>query len=168
MRTESESRTGRLRFSLRVLLIVVFIAAVVSAWTAARLKKMRTEERIAATCLQLGATISLTDDDRGWITGLHFSRPTNLNDEHLRELAKLEHLEVLWLSQTQVTGDGLEALEQFPALRELHVNESQLTPEGILHLKQLDQLEKIQFWGLPLNDPRGEQILKTLPNVQPN
>ena len=166
MKTESDSRTGRLRFSLRVLLIVVFIAAVVSAWTAARLKKMRTEERIASTCLQLGATISLTDEDSGWITGLHFSRPTNLNDENLRELAQLEHLKVLWLNQTQVTGDGLDALKQFSALRELHVNESQLTPDGVQHLKQLDRLEKIQFWGLPSNDPRVEEILRALPNVQ--
>ena len=169
MRTESKSMTARLRtFSLRALLIIVFIAAVVSAFTAARLQKIRTEQRITSTCVQLGATISLTDEDRGWVTGLHFSRATNLHDEHLQELAKLEHLEVLWLNQTQVTGDGLEALAHFPALRELHVNESQLTPDGIQHLKQLDQLEKIVFWGLPSDDPRAKQILRALPNVQPN
>lgn len=117
-------------------------------------------------CVELGATITLTDEDRGWINELHFSNTTDLNDEHLRELARLEHLEVLWLNQTQVTGDGLEALAQFPALRELHVNESQLTTEGIHHLKELDQLQRIQFWGLSSDDPRAKQIVQSRPIVK--
>lgn len=131
------------------------------------MRKMQTERRITAICAQLGATIALTDGDRGWITELHFANATNLNDEHLRELAKLEDLKTLHLNQTQVTGDGLEVLAHFPALRELHVNESQLTTDGIRHLQELHQLEKIVFWGSSIDDPRAKQILRSLPNVRP-
>ncbi|MCA9233273.1 MAG: hypothetical protein KDA57_21695 [Planctomycetales bacterium] len=166
MATECKPTTGwSRRFSLRALLVAVMVVCLISAWTAARLKKLQTEQRITSMCIRLGASISLTGEDRGWIKGLHFSNPTTLNDEHLMRLAKLEHLEVLHLNQTQVTGAGLEALADFPALRELHVNEWQLTPRGIQHLEELNQLRTITFWGLPSNDPRVVQVLQSLPNT---
>jgi hypothetical protein len=131
------------------------------------MRKMKTEQRISAMCVQFGGTISLSDGDRGWITELHFASASSLNDEHLRELAKLKDLKTLYLNVTQVTGDGLEALAHFPALRELHVNESQLTTDGIRHLQALHQLRKIGFWGSSSDDPRAKQILRSLPNVKP-
>lgn len=152
-------------FSLRSLIISVFIAAVITAWASAYLRKARTEQNLRATLLELGATISLTNEDRGWISGIHFSDATSLNDKHLEELAKLKHLQVLWLTESQVTGDGLKTLLQFPALRELHVGENQLTGNGALYLKQLDRLKKLTFW-VPFDDPRPKEILQALPNVQ--
>jgi hypothetical protein len=169
VKTESKNMIGRLRrYSLRTLIILVLIAAFVSAWATARLRKIQSERRIAAMCVQLGASVSLTSGDRGWITGLHFTNASNLNDEHLRELAQLKELQILSLNQTKVTGDGLGVLAQFPALRELHVNESRLTVEGIRHLQELDQLEKIGFWGISPDDPRAKQILEALPNIKPD
>jgi hypothetical protein len=166
MKNENRSMIRSRIYSLRSLLFLILIAAIVSAWTAARLRKTQTEQRIAARFVGLGASIYLTDGDRGWITGLHFSQPARVTDEHLRELAKLEGLKTLYLNQTQVTGDGLAALARFPALRELHVKESQLTTDGIRHLQQLQQLEKIVFWGSSSDDPRAKQILQSLPNIK--
>lgn len=154
------------RYSLRTLLIAVLLVAIVSALMAARWRKASIEKRVTAMCVALGATISRTGEDHGWIVGLHFSNYTNLDDDHLQQLAQLEHLEVLSLNLTEVTGDGLESLTEFPALRELHVNESQLTKEGIQQLKKLDALEKIEFWGASSDDPRVQQILRALPNAE--
>ena len=139
---------------------------VLLGWIGIEIRQRREERKLAAMCIKLGASVTYTGDEGEKITGLHFADDTELNDDHLRQLARLSRLRTLWLNQSKVTGQGLSVLVAFPALRELHVHRGQLTDDGIRHLKRLARLEKLTIWGLRFDDPRANELQLALPNCE--
>lgn len=165
MSTSANDRSLLGRYSLRTLLIVVSLLAVLFAWIGVQIRQSREQRRLAAMCIQLGASITYTEGAGGKVAAIHFPNYNDLNDEQLKQLARLSRLRTLWLNLSKVTGSGLAVLVDFPALRELHLNGNQLTDDGIRHLKQLSSLDELRIWGVASDDPRVEELRLALPNV---
>ena len=149
-----------------MLLIAVSLLGVLLGWIGIQIHQLREERTLASMCIRLGASVSYTRDEGGKVTGFHFASPTDLNDEHLKQLARLSRLRTLWLNHSKVTGRGLAVLADFPALRELHVNGDQLTNDGLRHLQQLSRLEELTVWGLQFDDPRVNELQRALPGCK--
>lgn len=62
---------------------------------------------------------------------------TTLNDEGLKELAKLPNLQELIVTRTKVTDAGINHLKAAPRLRDLHASETQLTDACIDSLLEM-------------------------------
>ena len=163
----SANQISRLRrFSVRTLLVAVSLLGVVLGRIAIEIRQQREDRRLAAMCIQLGASVTYTGDEGGKVTGLYFANDIDLNDEHLERFAGLSRLRTLWLNHSKVTGRGLAVLVEFPALRELHVHRDQLTDNGLRHLKQLSRLEELTIWGLRFDDPRANELQLALPGCE--
>ncbi|MGH7199914.1 MAG: leucine-rich repeat domain-containing protein [Planctomycetaceae bacterium] len=73
------------------------------------------------------------------ITTLDLSR-SDIGDEGVRELYRLEHLVYLDLSSTGVTDEGLASVAQIEGLQYLFLAETAVTDAGLAHLRPLRQL----------------------------
>ena len=69
-----------------------------------------------------------------WANG-NLSR-TQITDEGLKEVAKLQKLETLDLSGSKITDAGLKELAKLQKLRTLYLNNTQATKAGVAELKK--------------------------------
>ena len=65
-----------------------------------------------------------------------------VTDEHLAQLAGLDHLKRLDLSGSQITDDGLRHLAQLTNLERLDLNRTQISGEGLSHLFTVQKTDK--------------------------
>ena len=77
----------------------------------------------------------LTEADLGKVTSLNLGR-TQITDEGLKEVAKLQNLKLLFLSRTHITDAGLKELAKFQKLEILWLPGTQVTAEGVAELKK--------------------------------
>ena len=112
-------------------------------------------------------------------------KDTQASDEGLKEVAKLKHLEALYmwdasavsdrgvahlarlskleslhLSNSKVTDDSLRVLGRLPTLTRLSLQGNRFTDRGLAHLKNLRRLEHL-WVGLPEERPDGGQTAIT-------
>jgi len=145
------------------------LLGVLSGWIGIEIQQRREKRRLCALCIHLDATVTYTGEEGEKVIELNFGNSTDLNDEHLKQLAGFSRLRTLRLNRTdpdfpyKITGRGLAALVKCPALRELHVERDLLADGGLRHLKQLTELEKLTIWGLRYDDPRGDELRLAMP-----
>ena len=77
----------------------------------------------------------LTEADLGKIMNL-FLTNTQITDEGIRELAKLQKLTVLSLNETQITDAGLKELAKLQKLGYLDLYNTKVTKAGVAELKK--------------------------------
>lgn len=61
---------------------------------------------------------------------------SNINNQFLHEVAKLDKLVTLWVDETKVTNDGLPFLNGMTQLKSLSIRDTVITREGMLKLWQ--------------------------------
>ena len=95
---------------------------------------------------------------------INFSK-TQITDQGLKELSRVQSLEQLRLASPKITDDGLGALEDLAQLRFLHLLDMPISDAGLAHLHGLKKLESLYIDGTGVTDAGIEQLVKQLPNV---
>lgn len=93
-------------------------------------------------------------------------RGTNLTDVGLVELGRFERLEVLDLSNTQITDDGLRHLKPLAHLRDLHLMLTETTDAGLLPLGQLPSLESLDVTLTAVSGGGANQFRQAHPRIR--
>jgi hypothetical protein len=172
-----------LRFSLRTLLVVVTLVAVaVAYWVNGAQRQRRAVAAIQAVGGEVG--YDYTDVTKpavdgklpgpDWLCALlgvdyfddvtYVVVPQSAGDETVTLLSGLTHLEILHLSETQITDASMAHLAGLTHLEVLHLNGTRVTNAGLVHLRGLRRL-----WVLSLDntgvDDAGLSHLGDLPEL---
>ena len=92
---------------------------------------------------------------------------TKITDAGLKELAKLQKLERLFLCHTQITDAGLKELTKLKNLKKLSLEGTQITDAGLKELANMQNLQELWLTDakkIGLAD--GDELQKALPNCK--
>ncbi len=95
---------------------------------------------------------------------VNFSR-TEITDEGLEQLSRMDKLEQLRLSSPRITDAGLACLRRLDHLRFLHLIDMPITDAGLEHLHALKSLESLYLDGTKVTDDGIERLVAALPQV---
>jgi hypothetical protein len=182
---------GRLRFSVKTLLVAITVSAVplfwlgnhyrslqrtareqaiVSEWRSigdVRSRGFRHEPRTELTTISiLPRKTSLTPDEQRLLEPL--VRLTLVEsprtDVFLANLKHAKQLRFLELDHSGVTDYGLQHLAHVPALLSLSLSETNVTDQGLRHLAHLSQLTTLQLHNTQITD-EALDLLAQLPRL---
>jgi Leucine-rich repeat (LRR) protein len=91
-------------------------------------------------------------------------KPPRFSDDDTQTLAALSQLEVLHLSGSQVTDEGLKHLSRLSNLRALHFGPEEVTDQGLRHLGNLPRLTSLDLAESKVTDA-GLASLANLTNL---
>jgi hypothetical protein len=95
---------------------------------------------------------------------INFSR-TEITDEGLEQLSRMEKLEQLRLSSPRITDEGLACLRRLEHVRFLHLIDIPITDAGLEHLHALKSLESLYLDGTKVTDDGIQRLVTALPRV---
>ncbi|MDQ6698826.1 MAG: hypothetical protein M3Z36_01415, partial [Acidobacteriota bacterium] len=117
----------------------------------APLKNLR-ELRLAQTRVK-GHTLAPFTEMRALdLTNTHF------DDEGMRNLQGMTHLEKLYVHDTLVTDEGLQYIKGLQRLTELDLYNTKITDAGLVYLKGLAHLKKLNLLGAAVTDAGLDQL----------
>jgi hypothetical protein len=91
---------------------------------------------------------------------------TDITDAGLRELAKLPELLSLTISGSDITSVGLKELANVPNLQTLGLMASQVTDEGLQELAKLKNLDELNLGGTKVTKAGVAALRKALPRCR--
>ena len=116
--------------------------------------------------------VSLGDNADLWhlkdltnLQGLYLSN-TNVTDDGLEHLKGLANLQILNLEDTKVTDAGLEHLKGLTKLERLILNDTNVTNSGLEHLTGLTNLSSLNLFGTNVTDEGVKKLQQALPNCK--
>jgi len=88
----------------------------------------------------------------------------------IKAIVQFPRLEVLSLSQSRITNEGLASLGECKTLRELDIDETGVNDSGLKHLRLIPNLQILDLRGCPLTDAACEPLgtLATLRSLNLN
>jgi hypothetical protein len=107
-----------------------------------------------------------TNEDLAWIVNTWPGLASlaiyggSLDDGAWQSLGPLSDLELLWLTENDLTGSGIGALEQLPSLRRLILRNSAFADEAVPELARLSGLQRINLRGTNLTPSSVGQLVK--------
>lgn len=90
---------------------------------------------------------------------------SNIDDAGLKEIAKLEGLTRLYLSNTAVTDTGLQYLQPLKQLQVLNLVGTRVTEKGVAQLKTLGSLRAIYLYKTGVNKAAWTQLKQAFPKT---
>jgi len=90
---------------------------------------------------------------------------SNVTDAELVHLKDLASLQTLWLSKTQVTDDGLSHLKGLKNLTWLELHGTKITDTGLTHLTGLTSLRHLEIQATKVTAEGAEKLKVALPNL---
>ena len=165
MTTADKPKRRWLRFSLRSLMLLMALIAVLFGWA---IHKAREQGIAVAALKEMGCVVQYNDGQRSptvleWlrkllgegefrsVTDLYGER-SQITDAGLESLRGLTLLHELYLAETQVTDAGLVHLQGLSQLRHLELDRTHVTDAGLVNLKGLTQLELLYLTGTQVTD----------------
>lgn len=179
------------QFSLRSLLIFVFLVAVLFSWVAVKREKARQRSLAFKRLSQLGVFefaytypyseeknkepfYLLGESEYSRIVGFHFDRDPELyspnqdpqvTDNDLKILELFPEIEVVNLHNCRkITDEGLVYLRQLPQLRELNLSETNISDSGLEYIKQISGLQKLNLQHTSISESGINDLRRLLPN----
>ena len=101
----------------------------------------------------------LTEADLGKVTHLFFGA-VNLTEEGLRELVRLDKLELLHFERSQITDKGLKEVAKLQNLESLHFNGTPITDAGLKELAKLQNLKGLSLEDTKITDAGLKEVAK--------
>jgi hypothetical protein len=192
MTNPNSANRRRFRYSLRTLLALIVLVSVGLGWLALKMRKaerqrkaveaireaggeveydyQRTEGGCLSVELELPAPAWLMDlvgdDSFTDVLGVGFFVPERFDEVVLEDVKGLTKLEVLNLSDIQVTDDGLGNIEGLTRLRILQLGGTQITDAGLDRLKRLTGLQRLDLTGTQVTKEGINELRKALPNCE--
>ncbi|MBZ4189128.1 c-type cytochrome domain-containing protein [Niabella beijingensis] len=90
---------------------------------------------------------------------------SNMDDAGLKEIAKLEGLTRLYLSNTAITDAGLQYLKPLKQLQVLNLVGTKVTEKGVLQLKTLGGLRGLYLYKTNVNKTAWAQLKQAFPKT---
>jgi internalin A len=181
----------RFRFSLRTLLLAMFVLAVAFAWPGRILMRIRHQRQIVAQIAATGGYVNydyqvagkhladkpppgpfqlryfLGDDAFAYVEVVSLlDSPTT--GEVLKRLPELPRLTHVSLAGPQVDDSSVQMLQKLPGLRELSLKETNITSVGLANLRAMPELRALLLAGSTVNDEtlRDIQSLSSVEQLQ--
>ena len=193
MTEETPRRRRWYQFRLRTLLVAILVLSLPLSWFAVEVEKTKRQRKIGAIIEGAGSTVSYEDAEpsvlqriREFLGDDSVTRVVTavlVNEEWVNEkgevvnagrdefgddeatyLKELPNLEILSLSNTQVSDAGLEHLKGLTNLKILWLDNTQITGSGLEHLKGLTNLEWLSLRNTQVSDA-GLEHLEGLTNL---
>jgi hypothetical protein len=152
------------QFSLGGLLAVVTLCAIPCSWLAVRRENSRRETAAVSAIRHQGGYVERDIFENIEVVDLSYKR--GVIDAGLKYLARLIHLQTLYLSDTEVTDSGLVHIEGLSDLRVLHLRDTQITDAGLENLRALRQLQDLDICGTNVTDAGVAKLQQALPNCK--
>ena len=105
----------------------------------------------------------LTEADLGNVIELILT-DTQITDESLKEMAKLQRLETLQLSYTRITDAGIKDVAKSQQLGSLFLTDTQITDAGIKDVAKLQKLKMLRIRGTKVTKVGVAELKEALPN----
>jgi hypothetical protein len=171
--TAATRQRRRLQFSLRTLLAIVSLSAVLCSWLAVQLQQGRLASEAAKSLEQAGGSLDLASpEDLPWYERLSGPRiyqvmldEVKVTDAVAIHLAGLWGLEAVHLCHTGLTDANLANLEGASRLRQLSLDGNPISDAGLEHLRGLRQLRWLTLADTNVTDA-GLEHLKGLGKLQ--
>jgi hypothetical protein len=97
----------------------------------------------------------------------HRTRGSKLaDDETLKHVGKLQHVESLWLNGTAISDAGLAHIRRLTRLRDLTIGDTQVTDAGLASLRGMTRLGTLFLAGSRVTDDGVLGLERALPRVQ--
>ena len=160
------------QFSLRSLMLFMFVCAVGFGWVGKKLEATRREQVAVAEIEKLGGSVwyhEIVGPD--WLVLLVrkvqgvFLTDAPVTDAELVHLKRLAGLETLYLDGTQVSDEDLVHLQRLANLELLDLDGTQVTDAGLLHRKALPDLKVLALRSTRVTDT-GLVHLKELTGLE--
>lgn len=167
-----------LQFSLRTMLVLVLLVAVLCGWLRHKVNQSEQERRAVEAILAMGGKVEYEHEKGGqadppgpaWLRALlgdyFFARvdyvryPRGVGDESLVHLDRLRHLKTLHLGGTSVTNAGLAHVTNHRELVGLNLRATSVTDAGIAQLECLPNLTWLLLDHTPITDRGVETLLQ--------
>jgi hypothetical protein len=111
------------------------------------------------------ATLSLLEPMREQIVWLRLS-DANVDDEGLKIVAQLPHLQTLYLDRTAVTDKGIAALSGLEYLTYLNVVGTEITKLGIENLQNAKRLKRLFIYQTATSAEERRQLVTLLAPIE--
>ncbi len=143
-----ETKSSPFQFSLRSLLLVITVAALVFSWWAFQWQRLDEEETLLKPLRRHGAQI--TRDGLSRVSEIEFRRPSGVSNKDLGKLKHFVHLQRLTLMGSEFTDAALANIEGLNRLEYLSVwlvspDGRELTDEGLSHVGKLTSLRSLKY-----------------------
>ena len=166
-------RPRRIRLSIRILLFVTFLVAIVLAWFSVTFTRYRRESAIFGQIAATGGKAYTVPRKPEWLwqqfgddvaqrgTSLLLA-DTDVTDSQIAQLGTLHDLGGLYLERTSVTNEGLVCLAGMRGLVALSLRRTKVTElPSLSHMEQLKDLD-ISFTTVSHVDLTGLDALESL------
>ena len=98
--------------------------------------------------------------------GLWRSVGTEITDEVLKKVAKLQNLKKLGLTHYKITDAGLKEVAKLQKLSFLHLNNTKITDAGLMEVAKLQKLGFLYLLGTKVTKEGVAELKKALPNCK--
>ena len=156
------------QYSLRTLLVVVTLCAMLCSWLGLEMKKKTREREAVAAIKKLGGYVwydyqhdgtDNPDWKKGPPPGPACLRKVLGNDFFATVVG-------MCLIRSEVTDADLDHIRRLPHLKMLQIGDTNTTDAGIENLKGLTQLERLGIGGTKITDAGIEALQKALPKSE--
>ena len=180
----------RFQFSIRSLLLLTVVVAVLSSWFTVRMREARRQRETVEAIHKLGA-IGYDYQSDSSMRPIPYANPpgpawmrnllgddwfdsvsavlivgSQVTDIDLENLKGLNHLKYLTLHETTITDAGLENLTGLQQLQNLQISGSNITDAGLKQLERLKQLKAIYLIYTHVTDAGVAKLQKALPDCK--
>jgi hypothetical protein len=164
------------RFSLRTMFVLMTLCCLlVGTWSVyvnpyrLQLQSLAAVDRLQGNSAKTGAegpawhrwlvTTFLGEDAFMHVTQVDLAN-RKVDDNDLRSLSGLTHLEKLSLDYTQISDDGAAALRSMPDLKDLSLRYTTFSDRGAAHLAALPALRSVILTGTKMTDAAVDDLAK--------
>jgi hypothetical protein len=173
----------RFQYSLRTLMIVVTVFAIVCSWFTVKMQQAKKQQESVEAIRKWGRNVRITYDWQrstplipGWVRNLvgedFFYNVyrldilnTDLANTDMTPIKGLVQLEVLSFGGYKIKEDELKSFKELPKLRMLELVDTNMTDAGLAQLAGLKHLEFLSLSGTDITDA-GLEHLKGLTKLQ--
>lgn len=176
----------RFRFSMKSLLLVVFVACMLFAWQGVRIRNIEKQRAAAAWWQQRGTYvtfeknqvvsiqpygdgISASDMDKLTLfpnLRMLFLQDMKLDDTALPQVTRLKRLEWLVLTDRDVTDNSISFISQLPNLRNLFLDGTQVTNGALPYLLKMEDLEYLNLQRTRVSNEAITKLRLALPKTK--
>ena len=91
---------------------------------------------------------------------------SQITDESLKDVAKLQNLTRLYLGDTKITDAGLKEVAKLQNLTRLRLPRTKVTDAGLKEVAKLQKLERLLLTGTKVTKAGVAELKKALPNCK--
>ncbi|MCA9147645.1 MAG: hypothetical protein KDA92_00030 [Planctomycetales bacterium] len=156
------------RFTLKSLLLLVALSAVLLAWKALELRRQIARRAIVADIQMAGGHVTFAEDESGKpidrVRRLYLAN-TKLEDSILNRLWLLSESPVVSFNSTSFSDAQVHYLDDFDNLTELKLNGTRISPDGIRHLSEKHDITRITLYHTTFKADDQQLLIELFPNA---